>query len=224
MKIINKSSLQLGGFAGLKETRLVVDNKVGGNSNTWNGLGHFIYLADANFLPLGETHMHPHRELDVISIMLKGRVRHEGSLGHGKMLDVNQVQAQRAGGEGFTHNEINPDNEENRMLQLWVLPETSGMSANYKSYNPKRNELTRVYGGDKSNTDTLDSQTIIEVAMLDQEQSISKQGDFLAYITGGEAQLNGQLVSDGDLVRGNNLELISKGAELHLTLVSTLKQ
>jgi hypothetical protein len=33
-------------------------------------MGNFVYLADARFLPRGETHLHSHREIDVISVMV----------------------------------------------------------------------------------------------------------------------------------------------------------
>lgn len=64
-----------------------------------------------------------HKEIDVISIIVEGGINHEGSLKHGQSLGTDQAQAQRAGGEGFSHNEINPDNKKNRLIQLWVLPE-----------------------------------------------------------------------------------------------------
>ena len=83
-------------------------------------------LADAKFFPNGETHLHPHKEIDVISVIAEGRISHKGTLEEGTILHVNQVQVQRAGGEGFAHNEVNPDNKENRMIQLWVTPEKSG--------------------------------------------------------------------------------------------------
>ena len=76
---------------------------------TWPGLGNFVYLADAKFIPNGETHLHPHKEIDVISVIVKGRISHEGTLEQGKTLEKNHVQVQRAGGQGFTHNEVNPD-------------------------------------------------------------------------------------------------------------------
>jgi redox-sensitive bicupin YhaK (pirin superfamily) len=82
-------------------------------------------------MPHGETRMHAHHEIDVISVMVKGRIAHEGSLQHGQNLSGNDVQVQRAGGEGFSHNEINPDDNWNRMLQLWVLPEVPGQTADY---------------------------------------------------------------------------------------------
>ena len=45
--------------------------------------------------------MHPHKEIDVISVMMEGRVSHEGSLEHGQSLETGQVQVQRAGGRRF---------------------------------------------------------------------------------------------------------------------------
>ena len=57
---LSRDTLKLGGFAGLKEHRLVVDPKVGWQSpGAWAGMGNFVYLADARFLPHGETRLSP---------------------------------------------------------------------------------------------------------------------------------------------------------------------
>jgi len=129
MKILSRDSLALGGFAGIREHRLVTDSRIFGDRKTpetSEGLGNMVYLADARYNPRGESGMHPHSEIDVISVIIEGRVSHEGSMEHGKDLDAGDVQVQRAGGEGFEHNEINPDNRKNRMLQVWALPESKG--------------------------------------------------------------------------------------------------
>jgi redox-sensitive bicupin YhaK (pirin superfamily) len=220
MKILHRDSLPRGGFAGLKETRLVIDNKIGGDQNTWNGLGNFVYLADARFLPHGETHMHSHREIDVITVMLEGQITHEGSLENGQSMIANQVQVQRAGGEGFSHNEINPDQSENRLLQIWALPETTGEAAGYKFYDLKKNQLTKIYGGNKLQASTFDSHTIIEVGIFEENKTIKKDGKFLAYITNGEAIVNGIQVTDGDLIDGKDLTLLVLSDHIHLTLIS----
>ena len=166
-KILKRNSLPLGGFAGLKEYRLIIDKKVGGGSDTWDGIGNFVYLADARFNPYGETRLHPHREIDVISVMVEGNIAHEGSLEHGGSIVRDQAQVQRAGGEGFKHNEINPDGVENRMIQLWVLPETTGEPAGYKLYDLKAGKLNRIYGGSKDQSDHMDSHTIMDVGLFD---------------------------------------------------------
>ena len=219
MQLIKRDSLKRGGFAGLRETRLIVDNTIGGLSDTWNGLGNFIYLADARFAPRGQTGMHPHKELDVISIMLEGNIEHKGSMENGKSMQANQVQAQRAGGEGFVHNEINPENVENRMLQLWVLPEKLGETASYKFYELVKDKMVRVYGGKKSQNTTLDSQTIIEVGLISKNKNVRQEGDFIAYVTGGTGILNNVPVKDGDLIRDENLDFTALSEQVHLTLV-----
>ena len=208
MQVLTKKSLPLGGFAGLTEHRLVTDRSVFGarkSPNTFDGLGNFVYLADAQFNPKGQTGMHPHKEIDVISVMIDGNVSHEGSLEHGKGLAAGDVQAQRAGGEGFSHNEVNPDNVKNRMIQLWVLPEKSGQRAAYKKYSPKKSGTTHIYGGSSQQQDTFDSSTHIHIVNLTANKPVSFDKETLVYVTGGQATVtednNVFQSEDGDLIR-----------------------
>ena len=209
IQILKRDDLTEGGFAGLREHRLVKEPKLFGpqenNDGSWPGLGRFVYLADARFMPHGETHMHNHHEIDVISVLVDGRISHEGSLENGKDLDKNDVQVQRAGGEGFSHNEINPDDEWNRMIQLWVLPEQPGQPADYKVYQPVTGELTRIYGGDESSQSDFPARTRIDVAVLKNGQDVKIDEPFLAYITRGNGVANGEAIKDGDLIRGDAL-------------------
>ncbi len=220
MEILHKNSLHLGGFAGLKEHRLIVDSLVGGRDDTWDGIGNFVYLADAVFDPYGETRMHTHKELDVITVMLEGELKHEGSLEHGTALVAGQVQVQRAGGEGFAHNEINPNPNKNRMIQLWVLPENKGEKTDYKLYDIKQDELSKIYGGSKNQTSTLDSHTVLEVGRFTKDKSVQKSGEFLAYVTEGDAILNDTKVKDGDLVRGTDLHFKATSDNAQLIVIT----
>lgn len=228
MQVLTRKSLPLGGFAGLTEHRLVTDRKVFGNhkaANTFDGIASFVYLADAQFNPHGETRLHPHKEIDVISIMMTGRVSHEGSLEHGKSLIAGDAQVQRAGGEGFSHNEINPDNTKNRMLQLWVLPEESGQRAGYKHYTLKPKGVTRIYGGDKSQSKTFASKTVIDVVRLSSGESIKFNNEVLAYVSHGSATFadnnNSFDAEDGDLIRSYQTEITST-SEVEVVVISEL--
>lgn len=214
MKIISRKSLPLGGFAGLTEHRLVTDRRVFGARkapNTFDGLGNFVYLADAKFNPHGETKMHPHKEIDVISVMISGRVNHQGSLEHGQSLLAGEVQVQRAGGEGFSHNEVNPDHSKNRMLQLWVLPDEANQPAGYKHYVPSSNGVTRIYGGAKNQSETFDSKTYIDVVRLSTGEKIHFTDETIVYVTRGNTEFSDENSSfqaeEGDLIRSVNTEL-----------------
>lgn len=221
MEILHRDDLPQTGFAGVREYRLVLDKRVAGATDTsatdkipWNGIGSFVYLADAHFIANGETKMHSHSEIDVISLMVAGRIAHQGSLAAGGEIATNQVQVQRAGGAGFSHNEINPDDVQNRMIQMWVLPEKSGEPAGYKLYDLTSGKLTHIYGGKLEQNDTFASHTHVEIGLLNPQQEIKKSGDYLAYVTLGNGSVNGVTVADGDLLRG---------VDLHFTAVDQVQ-
>lgn len=230
MKQLTRDSLPLGGFAGLTEHRLVTDSRVFGARKsplTAEGLGNFVYLADAQFNPHGETGMHPHKEIDVISVMVKGRVSHEGSLEHGKSLEQGDVQVQRAGGEGFAHNEVNPDVDKNRMLQLWVLPEEPGQKAGYQHFSPQTGQTTRIYGGEDSQTQTFASRTTLDLVHLEKGTVLELKDEVIVYVFDGQALIteahdtvedtveDAIEAQDGHLVRGRHLSVTTdQGASL----------
>lgn len=220
MKILSRDTIHRGGFAGIKETRLIQDAKIGGMANTWDGIGSFVYLADARYLPYGQSGMHPHLEMDVITIMLEGRLTHEGSMEHGQSMVANQAQVQRAGGEGFNHNEINPDKSRTRLLQLWALPESSGSDANYKFYNTNDGELHRIYGGSTEQTNSFDSHTVVDTGLVHKDYKVRRKGENLVYVVNGEALVNGHLLKDGDLMRAEGIDLKVISEDVHLTLIA----
>ncbi|EDZ61150.1 Pirin-like protein [Sulfurimonas gotlandica GD1] len=208
MKVIHKEDLHYGGFAGLREHRVVMDIRVFGphkNQGTADGLGNLLYLADAKFNPHGETHMHPHHEVDVITVMLDGRVTHEGSLEHGRSINEGEVQVQRAGGEGFEHNEINPDSKQNRLIQLWFAPEVLGEKAGYQHFAKSDNKVLCVYGG--KDGDTFDSKTVMEIIKLKKGESFSQDGEFQAYVTKGSLSVQTSILNDGDFFSDKNINI-----------------
>lgn len=225
IKILHRDDLELGGFAGLKEHRLLMDTRLFGahaNSGTWSGIANFVYLSDAQFNPKGETHLHEHKEIDVISIMLQGQLEHQGSLESGQGLGVGDVQVQRAGGEGFSHNEVNPDNSKNRMLQLWVLPEIAGEAASYRLYTPAEGEVSRIYGGSSEQTETLASKTVIELALLKAGQTYQLDKAFIAYLATGKAIANNTMVQEGDLFTAEQLSFKAETA-VQLVIITQLE-
>lgn len=226
MQVLSRKSLPLGGFAGLTEHRLITDRRIFGarkSANTFDGIGNFVYLADAKFNPYGETHMHPHKEIDVITVMMSGRVSHEGSLEHGQSLKAGEVQVQRAGGEGFSHNEINPDSSKNRLLQLWVLPEVAGEKAGYKLYPLEEKGITRIYGGAKNQLQTFASKTTIDIVRLVSGESINFNNEILAYVSNGTAEISDENntfnAEDGDLIRSYKTDIVAT-SDVEIVVIS----
>ena len=223
MEILKFEDLPQGGFAGLRERRFVMDQRVFGarkGAGTADGIGNFVYLADANFMPKGETGLHPHHEIDVISVMVDGRVSHAGSMEHGQALEAGMVQVQRAGAEGFSHNEINPDDTQNHMIQIWVAPDEPGEPAGYKSYTPKMGDHAHVYGGPNDQNDRFYSKTQIKIVNATAGQTVSHHGEVMAYLSKGSGTANGQAVNARTLMRTDGIEF-QAGELAQLILIHT---
>ena len=93
---------------------------------------------------------HPHRNMEIISIVLKGAIEHRDSLGHGEVLKPGEVQVMTAG-KGIAHSEFNPSKTEPlHLLQVWIQPKVTGLAPSYaqKPYPiaERKNTLRRVAG------------------------------------------------------------------------------
>ncbi|MBL4762383.1 MAG: pilus assembly protein, partial [Gammaproteobacteria bacterium] len=118
----------------------------------------------------------------------------------------------------FSHNEFNPDNEDNQMIQLWVLPDQPGEAAGYKVYQPKAGQRLQIYGGAKDQSETFYSQTIIEVAHLAAGQTLEQQGDAMAFLSKGSGIANGETMHARTLIRDNGLSFVAE-SDVQLILI-----
>lgn len=82
---------------------------------------------------------HPHREMEIITLVLSGAVAHEDSIGNSGVITQDEVQVMSAG-RGIVHSEANPYEEELHLYQIWIVPARSGVDSRYdqKSYDPAK--------------------------------------------------------------------------------------
>ena len=65
------------------------------------------------------TAYHEHKNLDILSYVVKGRVKHHDNLGNDILASSGQIQHMSCG-TGIWHTESNPGPEDNRYLQIWI--------------------------------------------------------------------------------------------------------
>lgn len=75
--------------------------------------------------------MHPHRDMEILTWILSGTLRHEDSMGHRQDLGPGEVQVMSAG-TGVLHSEVNPSRSEPvHLLQIWLFPDRKGLPPRY---------------------------------------------------------------------------------------------
>lgn len=88
---------------------------------------------------------HPHDNMEIVTIPLKGQLQHKDSMGNSSVINENEVQVMSAG-SGVTHSEFNPS-ETNpvNLFQIWVFPNKRDVEPRYdqKKFNPedRKNKL-----------------------------------------------------------------------------------
>lgn len=82
---------------------------------------------------------HPHADMEVVSVVLSGKLRHEDNLGNVAVTGFGEVQRMTSG-TGIIHSEANPSDDESvNLLQMWFEPERKGLPPSYEtsSYDPE---------------------------------------------------------------------------------------
>jgi redox-sensitive bicupin YhaK (pirin superfamily) len=75
---------------------------------------------------------HGHRDMEIVTVVLSGALRHEDSMGHGEVIRPGEVQRMSAG-KGVLHSEYNESRSEPvHLLQIWILPRTGGGAPGYE--------------------------------------------------------------------------------------------
>ena len=97
----------------------------------WMGFGPLRVINDDTIAAGKGFGMHPHRDMEIITVMVEGELSHKDSIGHSAVIHAGEVQRMSAG-TGITHSEINRTTEPCRLLQIWIEPEKQGIPTAYE--------------------------------------------------------------------------------------------
>jgi redox-sensitive bicupin YhaK (pirin superfamily) len=95
------------------------------------GFGALRVINDDVIAPDTGFGMHPHRDMEIVTIVLEGEVTHEDSMGNLKMIRAGEIQVMSAG-TGVFHSEFNRNpTVPLKLFQIWILPRTAGLVPRY---------------------------------------------------------------------------------------------
>ncbi|OKL39678.1 pirin family protein [Pontibacter flavimaris] len=194
------------------------------------GFGLLRVLNDDVVAPGMGFGTHPHDNMEIISIPLKGSLAHRDSTGTQEVIQTNEVQIMSAG-SGLTHSEFNGSKTEPvNFLQIWVFPKERDIQPRYgqKSFKPEDrvNKLQTVVSPEKDgealwiNQDAWFTLGTLRNGFSEQYALHQPGNGLYAFVLDGEVEIDGEKLGRRDgmgISRTDKVQINSSGdAELLL--------
>ena len=150
---------------------------------------------------------HGHRDMEIITYILEGALKHEDSMGNGSVIRPGDVQRMTAG-TGVRHSEQNASlSERVHLLQIWILPNTVGLDPSYEqkafSEDERRGQLRLIASEDgREGTVQVHQDVSLFASILpaggEVEHAMDEQRYAWLQVARGAVEVNGQRADQGD--------------------------
>jgi hypothetical protein len=152
---------------------------------------------------------HAHRDMEIITFVLEGRLAHRDSMSGPHTVGPNEIQTMSAG-TGVVHSEFNAsDTDPVHLMQIWIEPASEDLPPSYQQIaiplERKRGRLHLLAGpaaGDGQPATTINQDARLYVADLAAgdtvTQALAPERHAWVQVLRGEASLNGQRLEEGD--------------------------
>jgi len=167
---------------------------------------------------------HPHRDMEILTYVLSGKLAHKDSMGHAEELGANEIQKMSAG-TGVVHSEFNPsDKEPVHLLQIWIEPETRGLAPAYEQYKFAPEEKLDRFKVLASPEPPVGAATIHQDAKVSVAELTP--GKSLTYPLGSERHawlqvIRGEVTANGKKLAAGDAVALDDEKELNLTALGT---
>jgi redox-sensitive bicupin YhaK (pirin superfamily) len=149
---------------------------------------------------------HGHRDMEIVTYIIRGELSHKDSMGNGTTILPNEVQRMSAG-TGIMHSEYSSPTDETHLLQIWILPEEDNLTPSYeqKFFDPdeKKGKLRLVAsrGGDDGSV-TIHQDVKLYSSVLANEETveyaITEGRHAWIQLIKGNLEVNGETIEAGD--------------------------
>jgi quercetin 2,3-dioxygenase len=153
---------------------------------------------------------HPHRDMEIITYVLKGELAHQDSMGNGSTIRPGNWQKMSAG-TGIVHSEYNgSETEPVHLLQIWIVPQQKGLKPSYAEHTiPTEQKLGKwavaASSDGRDGSITIHADVVLNVAQVrpgdELTYSLSKGRGAWLHVATGSVQVDGQTLQAGDALR-----------------------
>lgn len=157
---------------------------------------------------------HPHRDMEIISYVISGGLRHKDSMGNVALIKPGEVQRLSAG-TGILHSEYNDEaHDETHFFQIWIMPNQRGVAPGYgqKSFEKELStqNLVHVISPDgKDGTIGIHQDANIYISRLKAGETLDFQigsnRKMWLQLVKGQIEVNGEKLSTGDAISATEL-------------------
>jgi redox-sensitive bicupin YhaK (pirin superfamily) len=150
---------------------------------------------------------HGHRDMEIITYILEGALKHEDSMGNGSVIRPGDVQRMTAG-TGVRHSEKNAsDTGRVHLLQIWILPHTVGLEPGYEqkafTEDERRGQLRLIASEDgRDGSVRLNQDVSLFASILNTDQEVERTMDQKRYawiqVARGSINVNSENAEQGD--------------------------
>lgn len=163
--------------------------------------------------------MHPHENMEIISIPLSGELEHKDSMGNISTIKKGDVQVMSAG-TGINHSEYNPNQKEPvKFLQIWVIPNKKNVTPRYDqitlNLDDNKNKLQQILSPNPSDEGVWIHQNAwfhigtFENGQADTYTLKNKENGIYIFLLEGRLSVNGQEIERRDGIGIKKTELIN---------------
>lgn len=166
---------------------------------------------------------HPHDNMEIVTIPLRGELAHKDSTGNKEVIRPNEVQIMSAG-SGLTHSEFNNSKtEEINLLQIWVFPKERNIKPRYdqKVFNPEEriNKIKTVVSPSDKDALWINQNAYFSITSIEKEKAVnyeikSKGNGLYVFLIEGKIEIAGETLGKRDAIGLEDLKDIEiKAAE-----------
>ncbi|MFT4303526.1 MAG: pirin family protein [Candidatus Woesearchaeota archaeon] len=171
------------------------------------GFGKLRVLNDDIIAPEHGFDMHPHDNMEIISIVTEGTLSHKDSMGNLEDVKAGEIQVMSAG-SGLLHSEFNNSKTKPvQLFQLWIFPKEKDIKPTHSKMklDLKSDELFLIVSGKKNKDSlTINQDAKIHLGKLSGKKkitySLNKNRGLYLFVIDGECKLNDIILKKRDAI------------------------